>query len=520
MLKIVLIDDEIIVLRGISALLKKQPEYELAGTADNGIDGLKTVLETKPDIVMTDIRMPGMSGLDMIKKIKKSLPDTVYIVFSGFNEFKYVKEAIGLGVVDYIEKPVTIPKLKEVLKKASGILSYQQNYREMTQNREKADRAILERLIRHLYERPQDREEMIRQIGEKNPALTRCRSVFVLKAAEDYGESVDDYRNIVQQLTFDMIGNDPVEVYSFYDHENLILVYFNLSSMEFPFMERVREQKSRIDAGGLQVMIGVSCVHKSLSDLEKAFEEADNAFRYARYLGETEVISSGDVEFAGSAGEESKKDYDTIIFEFRAGQYDECREHIKEYISRIRAQELRPELYVQSCWELVHLLQIMLNEAGHTDSSYVKVDYYELMHMTAEGEITAWTQQKADMIIDEAQKRQNDGSSRTVREMKNYIDRHFAEGISLDELADQVHMSKTYLSMLFKKEEGISYIKYLTKVRMEKAMDFLRQGYKAKEVCEMVGYHDYKYFSTQFKSFSTQFKSSTGMTLDNYKKSL
>lgn len=72
MLKIVLIDDESIVLRGISALLKKQAEYELIGTADNGIDGLKTVLETKPDIVMTDIRMPGMSGLEMIKKSKKN----------------------------------------------------------------------------------------------------------------------------------------------------------------------------------------------------------------------------------------------------------------------------------------------------------------------------------------------------------------------------------------------------------------------------------------------------------------
>ena len=93
MLKIVLIDDEMIVLRGIAALIRKQAEYELAGTADNGIDGLKVVLETEPDIVMTDIRMPGMSGLEMIKRIKKSLPNTVYIVFSGFNEFKYVKEA-------------------------------------------------------------------------------------------------------------------------------------------------------------------------------------------------------------------------------------------------------------------------------------------------------------------------------------------------------------------------------------------------------------------------------------------
>ena len=170
-------------------------------------------------------------------------------------------------------------------------------------------------------------------------------------------------------------------------------------------------------------------------------------------------------------------------------------------------------MYVQSCCELLYRLQIILNEAERSESRYLNIDFYELMEMKVEEQITAWTEEKIDRIMDEAQSRQNDGTSRTIREMKSYIDRHYAEGISLDELADQVHMSKTYLSMLFKKEEGISYIKYLTKVRMEKAMEFLKQGYKAKVVCEMVGYHDYKYFSAQFKN-------STGMTLDNYKKSL
>ena len=513
MLKIVLIDDEMIVLRGIAALIRKQAEYELAGTADNGIDGLKVVLETEPDIVMTDIRMPGMSGLEMIKRIKKSLPNTVYIVFSGFNEFKYVKEAIGLGVVDYIEKPVTIPKLKEVLKKASGILRYQENYQEMTKNRQKADRAIIEKHLRDLHERLQDQKDILEQIREKNPNLTGCHSVFVVKAAEEQGESVEEYRNMVQRLTFEMIGQEPVEVYSFYERGNLILVYFNLGGMEFPFLEKVRDQKRRIDQDGVQVMIGTSCVHRGISELGKAFEEADNAFRYARYLGETDVISSDEVEFSEGAEVPLRKEYDALVFEFRSGQYEECRAHAKACIARLRSGDLRPEVYVQSCCELLYRLQIILNEAERSESRYLNIDFYELMEMKVEEQITAWTEEKIDRIMDEAQSRQNDGTSRTIREMKSYIDRHYAEGISLDELADQVHMSKTYLSMLFKKEEGISYIKYLTKVRMEKAMEFLKQGYKAKVVCEMVGYHDYKYFSAQFKN-------STGMTLDNYKKSL
>ena len=512
-MKIVLIDDEAIVLRGISALIKKQAEYELAGTADNGIDGLKVVLETEPDIVMTDIRMPGMSGLEMIKRIKKSLPNTVYIVFSGFNEFKYVKQAIGLGVVDYIEKPVTIPKLKEVLKKASGILRYQENYQEMTRNLKKADRAIVEKHLRDLHERPQDQREIMELISGKNPDLAGCHSVFVVKAAEEQGESVEEYRSIVQRLTFEMIGQEPVEVYSFYERGNLILVYFNLGGMEFPFLERVREQKEKIDQEGVQVMIGTSCVHRGSSGLGNAFEEADNAFRYARYLGETDVISSDEVAFSERTEVSFGKVYDTLAFEFRSGQYEECREHAKDYVRELRGRELRPELYVQSCWELIHQLQIMLNESVRAESGYLNIDFYELMGMTVEGQITGWTEEKIDRIIAEAQKRENDGSSRTVREMKHYIERHYAEGISLDELADQVHMSKTYLSMLFKKEEGISYIKYLTKVRVDKAMEFLKQGYKAKDVCGMVGYHDYKYFSTQFKTI-------TGMTLDNYKKSL
>lgn len=511
MLKIVLIDDEIIVLRGIAALLKKEADFELAGTADNGLDGMKVSLETKPNIIMTDIRMPGISGLELIRQIQKQLPDTVYIVFSGFNEFTYVKEAIGLGVIDYIEKPVTVPKLREVLKKAAGILNYQANYQEMTRNLKKADRVILEKSLRDFYERPE--KELLEKIREENPKLSGCYSLCVLKVAEEHGKSVDDYREIVRKLTFDMVEREPVKVYSFYEKENLMLVYFNLGGLEFPFLEKIRAQKRKLDREEGLVMAGVSRVHRNFSELKKAFEEADLAFRYARYLGETEVISSEEVEFVGPAKERERPAYESVTFLFRTGQYEECLSGAAAYLKELKNREFLPELLIQYCWEFLHFMQIMLNEMESGGGDYLQINFYELMELVSAEEITGWTLQKVRLILDMVKKREADGSSHTIRRVKGYIEKNYDKGLSLDELAEEVHMSKTYLSMLFKKEEGISYIKYLTKVRMEKAMEFLKEGYKAKEVCGMVGYHDYKYFSTQFKG-------STGMTLENFKKSL
>ena len=396
MLRIVLLDDERVVLRGISALIKREKNYELVGTAENGIDGLELIRNTRPDIVMTDIRMPGMSGLDMIRKAKEAVPESVYIVFSGFNEFKYVKEAIGLGVIDYIEKPVTVPKLQEVLKKAYDICSYQKNYSEMLQNLEKADRVYIEKFLRDLYEHPQDKAELLQMILERNPEFQKMYSLCVAKVCEEKCRSVDDYREIIQSLTFEMIGNEHVEVFSFYEKENLMLVYFNMEDREISFYEKIETARKNAGSDVGRFVVGISQIHKKLYDLNQAFEEADNALKCAQ------------------------------------------------------------QLYAE----------------GHEDDS-------------------RWV----------------------IREVKNFVEEHYAEGILLDDAAEKVHMSKTYLSMLFKKEEGITYIKYLTKIRMEKAMDLLKQGYKANKVCEMVGYHDYKYFSTQFKKH-------TGMTLDNYKKAL
>ena len=131
MFRVVLIDDEALVLKGMSMVLEKDENIQLVGTASTGPEGLDLIYKEKPDIVFTDIRMPGMTGLEMIEKAQERFPEIVYIIFSGFNEFKYVQKAIGLGVLDYLEKPVTVQDLKKSLARAGKILEYKRNYTQM-----------------------------------------------------------------------------------------------------------------------------------------------------------------------------------------------------------------------------------------------------------------------------------------------------------------------------------------------------------------------------------------------------
>ncbi len=116
MKSLVVIDDEQVVISGMKVILEKMDvDYTIVGSANNSIDGEAIIKETKPDVLITDIRIPSISGLELIKKIKEYSPNTLCILISGYEEFEYAKEAIKLGVVDYISKPITIAKIKKAL---------------------------------------------------------------------------------------------------------------------------------------------------------------------------------------------------------------------------------------------------------------------------------------------------------------------------------------------------------------------------------------------------------------------
>ena len=125
--------------------------------------------------------------------------------------------------------------------------------------------------------------------------------------------------------------------------------------------------------------------------------------------------------------------------------------------------------------------------------------------------MTDWARRMTDRFLLEVEQDRNTEREPPVSVVKKYIDQHYAESITLETLADQVHMNPTYLSVLFKKEEGVAYSHYLAQVRIRQAAGLLEKGEKAKDVCRKVGYFDYRYFNKQFKKY-------VGMTPDTYKR--
>lgn len=348
MKRVVVVDDEYIVVAGIKAMIAREKmDFEVVGFAYDGIEGLKVILEEKPDLVISDIRMPGMDGLSLIEEAREYTPDTIFVVLSGYQEFEYARRALQLGVKGYIDKPITMEKVRETM-----------------------------------------------EMAETEIALRKKVSKETL--ADKHKK---EYQNLSQELM-------------------------------------------------------------------KTVEEAD-AEMYKVILSDTlEVLK----KYADSLEEYKKESYKMVCLAL--GIYFENRKERKE------------EQHFPSYQNLENM------------NTYEEVDTFAV-------EIFKSMMQKLSVA-------KMGGMHRTVEKLLDYINLNYCRDIGLAELADMVEMNPAYLSILFKEEVGMSYIKYLTKTRMEHAKEFLNEGYKVAEVSEKVGYSNYRYFCDIFKK-------NLGQTPNEYK---
>lgn len=339
---LVVIDDERIVVEAILAMIKMSGlDFKVVGTAGNGIDGITVIRETKPDIIITDIRIPGLDGLSLIEETMEELPGSVFIVISGYRDFEYAKKALSLKVLDYIDKPITLEKVTNTLKDAAQTFVQKKEFHQFLE----------------------------------------------IKKTEH-----DPNNSIWQELT--------------------------------PLLEKYMEESNSAQL--------LACLTERLTLWE------DNHILLDKYKAE-------------------------------------CIKNI--YISTELLHKKYPQFEIKK--QLV---------------PYVDVKNMECYEDVREYTIKAFCQIASGL---EMSKKLN--TNTTVQTLLSYINAHYVEDIGLNELADSVKMNPAYLSILFKENVGMSYIKYLTKIRLDKAKELLRLGMKVTSVSEAVGYNDYRYFSQVFK---------------------
>lgn len=531
MLKVFLAEDEFIIREGIKNNIDWQAHgYEFCGEASDGELAFPLIQKTKPDILITDIKMPFMDGLALSRLVKKELPETEIIILSGYEEFDYAKEAIHIGVARYLLKPINGEALLQEVDAVAGVILEKQKEKEIREKyrKEMEENSLRDQkdLFQHLVTGDCSMEEFLSisdKLGLK--IMAPWYSIVLLKIQsmkhdyEEYSGSIVAVDQKITELT------DPEHVIIFdralegkafllkADSEDELLSY------QKEYMDSIKE----VLAGyaNLRYFGGIGTPVNRLREIPASFEDASHAFAHRYLVAESCILDSGLLlkegegepdDFKISAVNPEQIDRAKMQEFLRTGDLDEIVYFVDEFFGKLDGGAMKSRIFRQyitmdayfSIVDFLKGLGIQKDEieAPDQDSSILQDEKNAMDYIVR-------IMEKALVL------REKKASSRyedVVGEVIRYIEDNYAqEDLSLNLLASHVNFSPNHLSMIFSQQTGQTLIRYLTDYRMNRAKELLRCSSKKSSVISMeVGYKDPHYFSYLFKK--TQ-----GMTPTQYR---
>ncbi|WP_078434882.1 response regulator [Metabacillus halosaccharovorans] len=490
MLKVAIYDDEFIVIEGLRKMVDwSKYGMEVVGTAKDGNSALELFYTERPDIIFTDIRMPGIDGLELVSKVLKEAPETKCIVFSGFNEFEYVKKALKLGVLDYMQKPITIPMIEEALQKIVFQIKKDNEVTELRSRWDENRQELLEKATLELM------------LGNKEIEAKWRECFGEGEAGQIIGTTVIAYSG----KSFPIDNNDDYKVVPVWNGSTHLLVFFHLKEKLELFSNQLIIWTEREE-----VTIGSGQTYERITDLTKSYREALHALRYGRFLDSKGWTRFEDVGTNDKIPENLSAQEEAVLFYMRTGDKEGLLDQLTKYIQWIDLKKLNPDIIESELLKLVYLGLEVVKETGEDIKQSGYYPQKEIREQTTKDEMIEWLFRQMEMMFDLINGSKKTNKHKAVEKAKKYIESHYNLDITLQEVANVVDMNPNYFSLLFKEEIGLTYIKYLTKYRMEQAKIMLKEGRKISDVSEEVGYLTYRHFSEVFKKY-------TGMTPKQYK---
>lgn len=524
-IKVFLVEDEMVIRRGIKNSIDWEKEgYIFCGEASDGELAYPMIIKEKPDILITDIRMPFMDGLELCKLVKKELPNIKILILSGYDEFDYAKEAIRLGVTEYLLKPISSGKLLEALNGVSESIRREKEDKdlvrkymeEMRENTEHEKQKFFEQMIAGNLSMADALEtgkkyEMNLSAGMYNLLLFR----FTLgkenrKSGELLGEAEYAIEKLTERLEYVFEFQRGVEGWAF------LLMADNEEQMS----ERVKELSKDLEEimknySTIAYFGGIGQPVARLRELEESFREAERALA-ARFTMElNRIISVEDIRMAQNV--DTLDDIEITSF----GEIEKTRTMLEKFLNNGAEDEIDEfvDLYINELPE-ENLKSVLMRQYIIMDAYIVMMSFCEKIE-GIEGEMQAQSEELKNSMK----------TIQTLEEIKNYIrmllkkiigvrdtisgrrysdiieiakdqirKTYMSDEISLNTIAAEVGMSPSYFSSIFSKEMGKTFVEYLTEIRMDRAKELLMcSSMKTSEIGYEVGYKDPHYFSYIFK---------------------
>ncbi len=531
MYRFLIIDDEPIVREGIARTINwEEHGFELVGVFRDGREGLEGVEQLRPDVILSDVCMPFVDGLELAATVAAQYPRIKTILLTGYDEFEYAQEAVRLNVRDFILKPITAAELREVL----GTLRQELDEEHAQFRNSERQRQQLTESLPLLQERFLN--GLIRQNTPMKDAMQRAELLelqlpgpryHVLLCDQDRDTSEAPAEVSFSEITVQheiakeaqQLGD--VVVFGTLNDQVVILVSLPETGDPLPASLRVAEAVSdHVERTlGRTISIGIGDVVSSLDQLPRGFETARVALEQRFVLGPRQIISMDQVR-GNNQPPVSQQPTE------RRGEFIQALKTADPAMAVAAVRRvLEPVVLQGDIGEVLVVTNRILADALNTLDA-LEVDYRGMMEvgdnpfatlgrMKTIQEIYDWFEQFIRHASTALDSRREQHSLSKVRGAEQYIREMYQDRtLALQDVCTALAVSKSYLTMVFKKHTGMTIVEYLTEVRMEEAKALLRgSDLRVYEIAEQVGYRDAHYFSLTFRK-------QVGQTPSEYRESL
>lgn len=517
MYRLVIVDDEQDIRQRLTDLVGKSgSNFEIAAEYENGIDAYEGITADSPDLIITDIKIPYIDGIELIKKVREVLPLVKVIVITGFNEFDYAKEAANLGVMGFISKPITLDDVRAILQKAEEMLNNEfvtaANINELESFYTSSLPIIRENDLYRLSTMTHVTPAFEKKLKHNDIDLDYryfAMGVFDFDQvmgegdAERFDLAISSIRKIVEESMRNLCKTD-----MFGRHEKLCLILKSNEPLDAPAIENAMEQViQRVGRySDMPLSVGVSNVYEDDRNFARMLGEALRALEYRGAMGGRKVLSFGSV--APTEGADLILD-DNAINELgylvRFSPLEDC----VEALDRIRAGIEDREAQYAYYYTITAALNVLIKSCDDLEGLYARYQGPDAVYRrifeakTADEafgvlrEVVCVVRELNDEII-------VDNVARNLKKVLAYLDNHYTDpDISFESMSREVNLSVSYISALLKKNLNTTFVKQLTQLRMEKAKELLHNpALKIIDIAEQLGYADPYYFSHCFKKYT------------------
>lgn len=515
MYKLIAIDDEQYVLESLKKLIPNTgKEFELVGTAEDGNKALELIKKSEPDVVLTDICMPNIDGLELLHTISTSFPSIKTVILSAHSDFKYAQRAIEYGACAYLLKPVQEESLHDIF----------MELRQKIENSNRLDNKLRESLP--LLQRNLLWNIVMETIKDPNQIKQKLRDLEIF-LNEDY--------MAVSLFTFDRLTDDnkkylpslidlfyektrsyfsKINYYVFYNSDHFCILANssrklskNIIEYEMKaFKDYIEDFLDENNINGYKVSIGIGSIFSGIKNISCSYRDAVLALNNKFFRGMGSIINVEDIK---------TKDFpvmdDSTLFEKVCGLIDSMflaeKSELRYKINSIFDDAVclnksgNSNSMIFKCMEIIMFIYFKLQEKSvQLKMSNKENTFANFSSKNSLYDLKIIFVKEIEQILEELNLFKRSNPNWSIIKIKEYINEHYSEKITLEEVAKVVFLNESYLSVFFKERTGMFFSDYILNVRIEKGKEMLKKSnLMVCEIAEKAGFSDYRYFCKVFK---------------------